>query len=140
MRYHILDSGQQRGHARPGASHGMTEETKAFGRFDNGFTLTFENGLVLSTRFGPGNDCDNREGTFISQTASESVRSLFSDPVEVGVWSNNDEAAVPPRDRDWVNGWQEVVFDVTDPYNDVRGYVNLAEWLQILDWCKEWKR
>jgi len=58
----------------------------------------------------------------------------------VGVWSNNDEAAVPPRDRDWVNGWQEVVFDVTDPYNDVRGYVNLAEWLQILDWCKEWKR
>ena len=115
---------------------------KAFGRFDNGFTLTFENGLVLSTRFGPGNYCDNHEMNISSQMASESMGSLFSDTVEVGVWDSD------PRDpRNWVNGWQEavfddvreVVFDVVDPYDDVRGYVTMPEWLQILEWCRAWK-
>ena len=69
---------------------------KAFGRFDNGFTLTFENGLVLSTRFGPENycdnhawltrsaDCDNHENWSEwtkenSHMASESMDNLFSD-------------------------------------------------------------
>ena len=116
---------------------------KTFGRFDNGFTLTFENGLVLSTRFGPGNYCDNHDAMNISsQMASESMGSLFSDTVEVGVW---DSAKHDPRN--WVNGWQEavfddvreVVFDVVDPYDDVRGYVTMPEWLQILEWCRAWK-
>ena len=108
---------------------------KAFGRFDNGFTLTFENGLVLSTRFGPGNYCDNHDAMNISsQMASESMGSLFSDTVEVGVWDN----AIPDP-RSWVNGWQEVVFDVADPYDDIRGYVTMPEWLKIVEWCRAWK-
>ena len=116
---------------------------KAFGRFDNGFTLTFENGLVLSTRFGPGNYCDNHDAMNISsQMASESMENLFSNTVEVGVWDSDS------RDpRNWVNGWQEavfddvreVVFDVVDPYDDVRGYVTMPEWLKIVEWCRAWK-
>ena len=115
----------------------MNKDFKAFGRFDNGFTLTFENGLVLSTRFGPGNYCDNYEMTnsIDMHMGSESMGNLFSDTAEVGVWDN---AKLDPRS--WVTGWQEVVFDIADPYDDVRGYVSLAEWLQIVDWCKEWKQ
>jgi hypothetical protein len=123
---------------------------KAFGRFDNGFTLTFENGLVLSTRFGPGNycdnhawltrsaDCDNHENWSEwtkenSHMASESMDNLFSDTVEVGVWDSDT------RDpRNWVSGWQEAVFDDADPYDDVRGYVTMPEWLQIVEWCRAW--
>ena len=110
-------------------------EEKAFGSFDNGFTLTFENGLVLSTRFGPGNYCDNHEMNISS--LSEFMGNLFSDTVEVGVWDN-----AKPDSRCWVNGWQEVVFDVADadPYDDVRGYVTMPEWLQIVDWCRAWKQ
>ena len=108
---------------------------KAFGRFDNGFTLTFENGLVLSTRFGAGNYCDNHEINISSHMASKSMGgNLFSDTVEVGVWDN-----AKPDPRNWVNGWQEVVFDIADPYDDVRGYVTMPQWLQIVDWCRAWK-
>lgn len=110
---------------------------KTFGRFDNGFTLTFENGLVLSTRFGPGNYCDNHE-----MDISSHMDNLFSNTVEVGVWDSDSR-----EPRNWVNGWQEavfddvreVVFDVVDPYDDVRGYVTMPEWLQILEWCRAWK-
>ena len=104
---------------------------KAFGSFDNGFTLTFENGLVLSTRFGPGNYCDNAR---MNRESLGNLFSLFSDTVEVGVWVN-----AKPDPRNWVNGWQEVVFDVADLYDDVRGYVTMPEWLQIVDWCRAWK-
>ena len=122
-------------------------EEKAFGSFDNGFTLTFENGLVLSTRFGPGNYCDNHKMNVTSRIAmagpaglasgaSDSRSNLFSDTVEVGVWDN-----AKPGSRCWVNGWQEVVFNVADadPYDDIRGYVTMPEWLQIVDWCRAWK-
>jgi hypothetical protein len=121
---------------------------KAFGRFDNGFTLTFENGLVLSTRFGPGTYSDNHwsRSYFIDRDtkgriharhkAREPMSSLFSDTVEVGVWDN-----AKPGPQNWISGWQEVIkaqFPYT-PYDDVCGYVTMPEWLQIIDWCRAWK-
>jgi len=109
------------------------ESAKAFGRFDNGFTLTFENGLVLSTRFGAQNYCENRG----HPTTHDRCRtSMFSDNAEVAVWLNNAESKTS---HDWVNGWQEVVFGDADPADDVRGWVAMAEWLQIVDWCRTWK-
>jgi hypothetical protein len=109
------------------------ESAKAFGRFDNGFTLTFENGLVLSTRFGAQNYCENQG----HPTTRDRCRTLmFSDNAEVAVWLNNAESKTS---HDWVNGWQEVVFGDADPADDVRGWVAMAEWLQIVDWCRTWK-
>ena len=108
---------------------------KSFGRFDNGFTLTFENGLVLSTRFGAINYCENR-AEVLKIPAKVDNTPLFSDNAEVAVWLNNSE---PKTSRDWVNGWQEVVFDVAGLSDDVRGYVTMPEWLQIIDWCRAWE-
>ena len=113
----------------------MTQKNKAFGSFDNGFTMTFENGLVLSTRFGAMNYCENR-GDVLDALAEGDNTPLFSDDAEVAVWLNNSESETS---RDWENGWQEVVFDTVDPADDVRGWVTMAEWLQIVDWCRAWK-
>jgi len=111
---------------------------KAFGRFDNGFTLTFENGLVLSTRFGAMNYCENRaEGweTLSKKLIAEVDNTrMFSDNAEVAVWLNNSESKTF-----WVNGWQLAVFDDAGLSDDVRGWVSMAEWLQIVDWCRAWK-
>ncbi len=114
----------------------MTEETKAFGSYDNGFTLTFENGLVLSTRFGAMNYCENHSGVLDALAKRHDDTPLFSDNAEVAVWLNNAESN---GSHDWENGWQEVVFGDANPSDDVRGWVTMAEWLQIVDWCRAWK-
>ena len=50
----------------------MDKETKTFGRYDNGFTLKFDNGLVLSTRFGGMNYCENKaQGGVLDYLARE---------------------------------------------------------------------
>ena len=118
----------------------MTEETKAFGSYDNGFTLTFESGLVLSTRFGPGNYCENFNSSLPSSRngfspSPKTPKINASDTAEIGVWDSAETSS-----RHWITEWQTAVFGVVEPADDVRGYVSLAEWLQILDWCKEWKR
>ena len=115
----------------------VTNEEKAFGRFDNGFTLTFENGLVLSTRFGAMNYCENRSGVLDALAEHHDDTPLFSDNAEVAVWLNNDET---DASYDWINGWQKVVFGDAAASIDIRGWVTMPEWLQIVDWCKEWKR
>ena len=109
---------------------------KAFGRFDNGFTLTFENGLVLSTRFGAMNYCENKSTVLEAFTDERDGTPLISANAEVAVWLDN---AGSETSHDWVNGWQEVVFDDADPSDDVRGWVTMAQWLQIVDWCRAWK-
>ena len=111
-------------------------EEKAFGRFNNGFTVTFENGLVLSTRFGAMNYCENHSGVLDALAKRHDDTPLFSDNAEVAVWLNNAESN---GSHDWENGWQEVVFGDANPSDDVRGWVTMAEWLQIVDWCRAWK-
>ena len=110
----------------------IKDYAKSFGGFDNGFTLVFENGLVLSTRFGAGNYCDNERTT---ETVTRHLGNLFSYTAEVGVWDNESDDS-----HNWVNGWQQAVFGVADPSDDVRGYVTMPEWLQIVDWCRAWDR
>ena len=113
----------------------MTQKNKAFGSFDNGFTMTFENGLVLSTRFGAMNYCENRADV-LDALAEVDNTPLFSDDAEVAVWLNNSSSN---GSHDWENGWQEVVFGDADPSDDVRGWVTMAKWLQIVDWCRTWQ-
>lgn len=113
----------------------MTQKNKSFGSFDNGFTMTFENGLVLSTRFGAMNYCENR-GDVLDALAEVDNTPLFSDDAEVAVWLNNSSSN---GSHDWENGWQEVVFGDADPSDDVRGWVTMAKWLQIVDWCRTWQ-
>ena len=127
----------------------MTEITKAFGCYNNGFTLTFENGLVLSTRFGKNNYCENLDNGEAkdaswgdSQTSFISAFDNFKDEgtiksnnVEIGVWRSAEEETA--EDRGWENGWQADVFDDVSENNDVRGWITFTDWLRVVDWCKE---
>ena len=118
----------------------VNKENRAFGRYDNGFTLPFENGLVLSTRFGAMNYCENKSPDWGLSLTNATIPPLISANAEVAVWLNNAESN---GSRDWVNGWQEVVFGAPPVFktyaDDVRGWVAMAEWLQIVDWCRAWK-
>ena len=116
----------------------MKKETKAFGRYENGFTITFENGLVLSTRFGSMNYCENKSATLedIDRSGSEP---LVSNDAEVAVWRvprGNTDQFSENGGRNWVTEWQQDIFqDSRD--NDVRGWVQIANWLQLLEWCRD---
>ena len=120
----------------------VNEETKAFGRYENGFTITFENGLVLSTRFGEMNYCENKSdalGTFAQRTLADKMADgpLLSDNAEVAVWRNRGTTKTNDA-RQWVTEWQQDIFqDSMD--SDVRGWVQIKNWLQLLDWCRNWQ-
>ena len=114
---------------------------KRFGSYDNGFTLKFDNGLVLSTRFGVGNYCENREPT----PPRPKLEPLFSEDCEVAVWDSTattfDVEEHETHDwatgsRDWVTGWQEAVFN-QEAHDDVRGWVSFSDWLRVVEWCEQ---
>jgi len=111
------------------------KETKAFGRYENGFVITFENGLVLSTRFGSMNYCENKSATFGERP--HRPEPLVSDDAEVAVWLATPRAG-HGDDRQWVTEWQQDIFQ-DSMEDDVRGWVRIEDWLQLLDWCREWK-
>ena len=122
---------------------------KRFGSYDNGFTLKFDNGLVLSTRFGFSNYCENSgvahaellsprrcHGSFRHHAKGQPP--LFSEDCEVAVWDSSATTSdvEDSENRDWVTGWQKAVFD--HPANDdVRGWVSFSDWLKIVEWCEQ---
>ena len=101
----------------------------AFGRMEHGFCLKFDNGVKLSTMFGQHHFCDNHN-SFMESEYFDAKIPLFCDNVEVLVFNDKKRA---------LTGWQEDIFGDDDPQDDVRGYVNLTQWLQLVDWCKNWK-
>jgi hypothetical protein len=107
---------------------------KRFGSYENGFTLKFDNGLVLSTRFGVGNYCENREPT----PPRPKLEPLFSEDCEVAVWDTSATAVdvEDSKNRDWVTGWQKAVFN-QEAFDDVRGWVSFTDWLKIVEWCEQ---
>ena len=117
----------------------MTNKNKSFGSHHNGFTITFDNGLLLSTRFGTMNYCENKSG--VMGNIAKTVRnlshgdSILSDDVEVAVWKTDGK---PDESHDWVTEWQTEVFAENGYVEDVRGYVKIDDWLRLLDWCRDW--
>ena len=115
----------------------MTNKNKTFGSFYNGFTITFDNGLLLSTRFGPMNYCENFAKRDIIAMGKAADDPLFSDDVEVAVWKTDGK---PDESHDWGTEWQTEVFAEDGYVQDVRGYGKIDDWLRLLDWCRNWVR
>ena len=119
------------------------DNTKSFNRHDNGFSLRFDNGLVLSTVFGTGSYTENKDRPSTSQPRE----SLHSDTAEVAVWDDShgglqSSTAAPDgvhRHRPWVTDWIGDVFN-DDVHDDVRGMVTMNEWLKLVEWCRNWKK
>tara|TARA_Y100000296_G_scaffold7021_1_gene8411 strand:+ start:4322 stop:4696 length:375 start_codon:yes stop_codon:yes gene_type:complete len=121
------------------------DNTKSFNRHDNGFSLRFDNGLVLSTVFGTASYTENKD----RPSTSRPRESLHSDTVEVAVWDDSYEGLQSSTDasgrvgfnryRPWVTDWIGDIFNA-DVHDDVRGWVTMNEWLKLVEWCRNWKK
>ena len=93
-----------------------------------GFHILFETGITLSTQFGGGNYCGNHD---IEMGSEQLLSSLESEDVEIAIFEKDQ--------GDWLTrqAYRET-FD-EDICDDVKGNVELPEWLKILDWCRSYK-
>ena len=96
---------------------------KTFTCNDNGFSITFPNGLTLSTRFGYGNYCENQDIDKMMDSLSPAKR--FE-----GLESNTAEIAVIRKDGEFARD---------EDGDSVKGDVEIKEWLEIFEWCKNHK-
>lgn len=100
----------------------MKEEKKTFSSYGGGFHITFKNGVTLSTQYSVGNYCENRGG-------------LGDDFGRDKVFnSNNCEIAIWDKEGEFLT--KKILPDNGD---DVKGWVELEEWFEILQKCKEYK-
>ena len=91
---------------------------------NKGFQVTFPNGLTLSTQFGRGNYCENRMKQLTGDAQSKNCEIAIID--ESGAW----------RTREILDTIEEVDLAGTD---DVEGYLNISEWLLILNKVANYK-
>jgi hypothetical protein len=92
-----------------------------------GFLITFKNGVTLSTQIGYYNYCDNY---FSDDKSFDKIQEL----VNKNDWeSKNCEIAIWDKDGNWLT---DKILNIGD---DVCGYVELDEWLEILEKCKNYK-
>lgn len=102
-------------------------------RRNRGFFIDFDNGLVLSTQFGERNYCqnyDNHKSVLYCNNCDNPLYSVSSKDVEIAIFIEDDKGGV----KKWMT--QKILGDLGD---DVKGYVGLAEWLEILEKVKNWK-
>lgn len=95
-----------------------------------GFHITFPNGVILSTQFGGGNYCDNYD----KEIGEERKKSEYaSTNCEIAIWQIADRNNWITEKMEW-----EVFGKVLG--DNVKGYVNMEDWLKIFDWCKNYKK
>ena len=94
----------------------------------SGFHLTFENGITLSTQFGGGSYCSNHDMNIIS--SEHQVKDFKSKDAEIAIWD---------ADGEWLTRQAYKELFGEDIGDDVKGYVELEEWLKVLDWCRAYK-
>jgi len=91
--------------------------------FGKGFHVEFENGVTVSTQFGEGNYCNNRNG--IERTEMGFVECEDS---EVAIWGKEGEWLT----REYYHSINEIAGD------DVKGSVSPKELLNILNWAENY--
>lgn len=93
------------------------------------FRITFPNGITISTRFGGGNYCSNKD---MEIGAEREIAKVECANAEITVWDTD-------RENKWIT--KEVVQRALggDPADDVVGYISIQSWLKILDVARNWK-
>ncbi len=105
----------------------IMEKQKAFGiTMAKGFHLTFPNGYTISTQFGGGNYCENKN-TEIARPGVD----IFSNNVEIGIWD---------KDGKWVTGKAHKAIMGKELGDLVDGWVGITNWKKYLDWTASRKK
>jgi len=102
-----------------------------------GFQLLLDNGLTLSTQFGVGSYCERHpHPTDLAVDVED-----YSAPRESDNWESKDaEVAIWDEEGEWIT--DEMIADVfsEEEYEtQVKGWVTMDKWLEVLDWCREYK-
>lgn len=96
-----------------------------------GFSVTFANGVTLSTQIGAGNYCDNYDG----QIGGDIPRRMESHCAELAVWDANGK---------WITRrmMAELPAELTEDRggDDVVGYASVELWLAVVAWCAAQER
>lgn len=113
----------------------MRKIIKAAGGFstcqNKGFHITFPNGVTLSTQFGGGNYCDNYGEPIGTLNLAEALKQRWSSNAEIAIFNGDD----------WLTKKMIKALYPKGGYpNDVKGYVDIKEWLKIFDWCRKQRR
>lgn len=104
----------------------MNKKKLAFGiTMAKGFHLTFPNGYTISTQFGGGNYCLNRD-----MEIERPTRDIFSNNAEIAIWSDSE---------DWVTEKAHKAITGKDLCDSVDGYVSIRNWKKYLDWTASQK-
>ena len=105
-----------------------------------GFHLTFDNGITLSTQFGPSNYCEHHPDL----ATNHGTLSLDAPKNEDVNWESKDaEIAIWDSDRTWITN--EMLKDLypseasESHETRVKGRVGMEDWLKILDWCRKYE-
>lgn len=87
-----------------------------------GFHIMLENGVTISTQFGYGNYCENRN----KENESNSV---ICENAEVAVWD---------KDGEWIT--KEIFARLGKTIDDdVKGYIDSKKWIKILNECEKYR-
>lgn len=88
---------------------------------NKGFHIIFENGVTISTQFGPGSYGDNHDEPFDFENPK---RSWDASEVEIAIWKDNGKT--------WITK------EFSDEGDSVLGYVPFDKWLRAFDWCRNY--
>lgn len=88
-----------------------------------GFTIDFPNGVCLSTQFGAANYCENKDN-FEDFDVGKYIEYIPCKNVEIAIWDNKGV---------WITK------KILNHDNDVKGWVEIDEWLDIFDKCRNYK-
>lgn len=91
-----------------------------------GFQLRFPNGVVMSTQFGAGSYCANRD------SRDWKPDTLQSGNAEVAFFMDGCK-------REWRTREIALAAGFKVPEDDVIGWVSFADWLKLLDAAREFK-
>jgi hypothetical protein len=87
-----------------------------------GFHIELPNGVTISTQFGGGSYGSNYDMDIGSEARH---KELEATEVEVAAWCGEK--------------WITKEYPNNPNGDDVIGYINTTEWLQFLDWCRNYE-
>ena len=91
---------------------------------NKGFAITFPNGVTLSTQIGRGNYCDNYN------KENDKYQTVCCN-CEIAIWDSSGA---------WITRQMFNDLNIDDTNDDVLGRVEINQWLEIFDWCKNWEQ
>ena len=117
-----------------------------------GFHLTFPNGITLSTQIGGGNYGENYDYPIapFPYTVEGHLKNIMELPssatCEIMIWDTKTIVDMPTFDGKTRKGKKRITEELPEKIfghkitDSVAGYVSFEQWLEVVDFCRNYKR